>query len=194
MALLDLDAVRDTRVSALPSGIRKQVELARVLVSPSSILLLDEPMLGLDTTMREVLWSHLLTLKSIEHKTILIATSRPEDAELCDRITVLNNGRVLAEGTVSRLRSMIGPEAVIIKPLGAKRPAGRGTWADKRAVVTDEQDGSLVVEMNTESSPLELLREISGQAAGVRLRPKGLGAVLEELIALSKQPTESREE
>ena len=78
-------------------------------------------MLGLDTTMRERLWNHLLTLKSIEHKTIIIATSRPEDAELCDRITVLNKGRALAEGTVSRLRSMIGPEAVVIRALGAKR-------------------------------------------------------------------------
>lgn len=183
--LLDLEEARDSRVCALSSGLRKQVELARTLISPSATLLLDEPMSGLDTIVRERVWNHLMMLKSIEHRTIIIATARPEDAELCDRITVLNKGRVLAEGTVSRLRSMIGPEAVVIKPLGSRKHGARGTWGDKRAITMAEQDGSLVVEMSADSRPAELVREISGQAAAVRLRPKGLDVVLEELIARS---------
>ncbi len=191
LTLLDLDAVRNTRVSQLPSGMRKQVELARVLVSPSNVLLLDEPMLGLDTVMRERLWKHLLMLRTMEHRTIVIATARPEDAELCDRIVVLNEGKVLADGTVSRLRSMIGPEAVVVKPLGTMRKHGeRGTWADKRAITMNEQDGSLVVEMSADSRPVELVREISGRAAAVRLRPKGLDVVLQELIAQAQETTE----
>lgn len=185
LSLLDLDSVRDRRVCTLPSGLRKQAELARVLLSPSDILLLDEPMSGLDTIMRERIWNHLLMLKTMEHKTIIIATARPEDAELCDRITVLNGGRVLADGTVSRLRSMVGPEAVVVKPLGARKPGGRRAWGDKRAITMSEQDGSLVVEMSADSRPAELVREISGQAAAVRLHSKGLGMVLDELIAQS---------
>lgn len=185
LALFELDPVRDRRVRALSSGVRKQVELARVLISPSAILLLDEPMSGLDSIVRERVWNHLLMLKSIEHRTIVVATARPEDAELCDRITVLNRGRVLADGTVSRLRSMVGAEAVVIKPLGAKRPGGRGAWAEKRAITMSDDDGSLVVEMSADSRPAEFVREVSGRAAAVRLRPKGLGVVLDELIAQS---------
>lgn len=185
LALFELDSVRDRRVSTLSSGVRKQVELARVLISPSAILLLDEPMSGLDSIVRERVWNHLLMLKSLEHRTIVVATARPEDAELCDRITLLNRGRVLADGTVSRLRSMVGAEAVVIKPLGPKRPGGRGAWAEKRAITMSDDDGSLVVEMSADSRPAEFVREVSGRAAAVRLRPKGLGVVLEELIAQS---------
>ena len=189
MSLLQLDGVRDARASRLPAGVRKQVELARVLISPSGVLMLDEPMLGLDAPVRERVWEHLLQLKTSEHRTIIVATSRPDDAELCDRITVLDRGRVLAEGTVSRLRSMVGPEAVVVKPIASRKPGGRGTWGDKRAITMSEQDGSLVVEMSADSRPLELVRELSGQAAAVRMRPKGLGFVLEELIAGAESPS-----
>lgn len=194
ISLLDLEDVRDSRVSTLPAGLRKQIELARVLVSPSNVLLFDEPMLGLDAMTRERIWNHLLMLKCTEHRTIIVATSRPEDAELCDRIMMLDRGRVLADGTVSRLRSMVGPEAVVIRPLASRKPGGRGTWGDKRAITMSEQEGSLVVEMSTDSQPVELVRELHGQAAAVRLRPKGLGVVLEELIAQAEGPVEAVEE
>ncbi len=175
LALLDLDSARDSQASTLPSGLRKQVELARVLLSPSAVLLLDEPMSGLDNIVRERVWNHLLMLKSIEHKTIVIATSRPDDAELCDRITILNRGRTLADGTISKLRSMVGPEAVVIKPIGLKRPGGRGAWAEKRAITMGEQDGSLVVEMSPDSRPAELVREISGQRRRRAPAPQRIG-------------------
>ena len=190
LVLLDLESVCDRRISVLTSGERKQLELARVLISPSPTLLLDEPMAGLDGMMRERVWNHLLMLKSAEHRTIVVATARAEDAELCDRIAVLHYGKILADGTVSHLRGMIGPEVVVIRPLNAGRPGGRGTWADKRAITMSEHDGSVVVDMSAESTPADLLAEISGQAAGVRLSPRSLNVVLEELIARSTDRTE----
>ncbi len=190
LVLLDLEPVCDRRISTLTSGTRKRLELARVLISPSPTLLLDEPMAGLDDLMRERVWNHLLMLRTAEHRTIVVATARSEDAELCDRIAVLHNGKILADGTISHLRGIIGPEVVVIRPLSAGRPGGRGTWADKRAITMSEQDGSVVVDMSAESTPTELLGEIAAQAAGVRLSPRSLSVVLEELITRSTDCTE----
>jgi len=183
LVLMDLDSVRDIRVSSLSSGMRKRLELARALIATADILLLDEPTFGLDARMRERLWDRLLSLRSNEGRTVVIATSRPDDAELCDRINLLHHGRVLACGTVAQLRSMVGPEAVVIKPLDAKKAGTKGLRRNKAGITAFEQEGSLVVEMGMDSTPVELIRQISGDVAAVRLRPQGLGTVLDELAA-----------
>ncbi len=183
LLLTDLDSVRDTRVSALSGGMRKQLEVARVLISRVDLILLDEPMAGLDSTVRERLWEHLLSLRSSEGTTIVMATSRPEDAELCDRITLLDQGQVLACGTLAELRSMVGSEAVVIKALDRKKAAGKRPLLNSADVTAIEQGESLVVEMGVDSRPAQLVRQFSGDVAAVRLRPQGLVTILEALAA-----------
>ena len=178
LAIIGLDSCRNRRIGSLPGGARKLLGAAQALLSPSELLLLDEPMADLDFDARRRLWERLLNIRTHDGKTIILATSRPDDAELCDRIVLLHEGRVLAAGTPAELRSMAGPEALVIKPIKAKGAGPpKAGWA---GIVGREEDGSFVVEIGPESRPTELLRQISGVAA-VRLRPRGLDSILEEL-------------
>jgi len=185
LTLVGLDSDRDRRIGTLSGGARKLLEFARALLSPSNLLLLDEPMAGLDSDTRGRLWEHLLNIRGHDGKTVILATSRPEDAELCDRLVLLHEGRVLAVGTVAQLRSMVGPEALVIKPIPDKgRRSRKAGWA---GIVGREQDGALVVEIGPESRPVELLRQISGDIAAVRMKPRGLDSVLSELIGAGRK-------
>jgi len=178
LALVGLDSCRNCRIGSLSGGARKLLGVAQALLSPSELLLLDEPMADLDFDARRRLWEHLSNVRTYDGKTIILATSRPDDAELCDRIVLLQKGRVLAAGTPAELRSMVGPEALVIKPIKAKGAGPpKAGWA---GIVGREEDGSLVVEIGPESRPTELLRQISGVAA-VRIKTRGLDSILEEL-------------
>ena len=179
LAMIGLDSERNRRIKTLRGGARKLVEIARVFLSPHDLLLLDEPMSGLDFDMRRRLWEHLLRMRVRDNVTVIIATARSEDAELCDRIALLHEGRVPAIGTPAQLRGLAGPEALVIKPLRTEKTRGRRGWS---GVLSREQEGSLVVEIGSESRPVELLREISGDIAGVRMKIRGLDEVLEAVI------------
>lgn len=180
LTLVGLDSERNRRIGTLPSGSQKLLEVALAVLSPSDLLLLDEPMAGLDFDTRQRVWEYVLRIRARERKTVVVATARSEDAELCDRIVLLHKGQVLAAGTVAQLRSMVGPEALVITPAKTQGTHARRGWA---GIVGREQDGSLVVEMGPESRPVELLREISDDIAAVRVSPRGLDSVLQELIA-----------
>ncbi|HUV04077.1 MAG TPA: ABC transporter ATP-binding protein [Armatimonadota bacterium] len=179
LALVGLDSRRNRCIRSLPGSAHKLLDVARALLSPSDLLLLDEPMAGLDFGARARLWEHLLSIRTRGVKAVVLATSCAEDAELCDNVVLLHEGRVLASGTPAELRSMVGPEALVIKPVRAKG-AGlpKAGWP---GIVGREEDGSLVVEIGPESRPSELLGQISGSVAAVRLRRRGLDSVLEEL-------------
>ena len=190
LALVGMDSERDRRIGTLAGGAGKVLEVARALLSPSDLLFLDEPMAGLDPDMRSRLWEYVLKARTQGERTVVIATARSEDAELCDRIVLLHEGRVLADGTIAQLRSMVGPEALVITPTAKGRRLPKAGWA---GIVGREQDGSLVIEMGAESRPTELLRQISGDVAAVRIKPRGLDSILKELVAqpeLLAPPTE----
>ena len=179
LTLVGLDAERNRRIKKLRGGARKLIEIARTLLSPHSLRLLDDPMAGLDFNIRRRLWEHLLKIRSRDKVTIIVATARSEDAEICDRIALLHEGRVLGIGTPAQLRGLTGPEALVIKPLKAEKSRKHRGWS---GVLSREQDDSLVVEIGPESKPVDLLREISGDIAGVRMKNRTLDQVLSAIV------------
>jgi lipooligosaccharide transport system ATP-binding protein len=94
-----LEEKRDEKVDALSGGMKRRLTIARGLVNEPSILLLDEPTTGLDPQARHVLWDRLFRLKEAG-VTLVITTHYMEEAEqLCDRLVVMDAGRIVAEGT-----------------------------------------------------------------------------------------------
>lgn len=103
--LLDLTEHSRSRVSDLSGGFKRRVEIARALVHNPTVLILDEPTLGLDPQSREVIWKHI---KEIQGCTVLIATNYIEEAEaLCTRLALIDKGRIVALGTSAELRSSL---------------------------------------------------------------------------------------
>lgn len=104
--LLDFAQLTDKageRVDALSGGMKRRLTIARSLINEPKILLLDEPTTGLDPQARHILWDRLFRLKE-QGTTLLVTTHFMDEAEqLCDRLIVVDAGRIMAEGSPSQL-------------------------------------------------------------------------------------------
>jgi ABC-2 type transport system ATP-binding protein len=103
--LMDLGEKRSTRTQDLSGGQRQRLSVALALVNDPELVFLDEPTTGMDPAARRALWDIVLGLKA-EGRSILLTTHYMEEAEiLCDRIAIMDHGRILEEGTVDDLVS-----------------------------------------------------------------------------------------
>ncbi len=104
--LLDFAQLTDKaneRVDALSGGMKRRLTIARSLVNDPQILLLDEPTTGLDPQARHILWDRLFRLKE-QGTTLLVTTHFMDEAEqLCDRLIVVDHGKIMAEGSPAEL-------------------------------------------------------------------------------------------
>jgi len=125
--LLAQFALTDRRrdlVETLSGGLKRRVELAKGLIHRPELLLLDEPSTGLDPGARRDLWDHLHELRDAGI-TVLLTTHLMEEAERCDRIAILDRGRVVAVGEPEVLRGEIGGDGVTIRCREPRQLAGR---------------------------------------------------------------------
>jgi ABC-2 type transport system ATP-binding protein len=97
---------------------QRRVELAKGLIHSPAVLLLDEPSTGLDPGARRDMWQYLETLRDQEGVSILVTTHLMEEAEHCDRLAVLNEGRLVALGSPAQLKSAIGGDVVLFETAG----------------------------------------------------------------------------
>jgi ABC-2 type transport system ATP-binding protein len=100
------------KVETLSGGMQRRVELAKGLIHAPSVLLLDEPSTGLDPGARRDLWQYLRTLRDEEGVSVLVTTHLMEEAEHCDRLAILNAGKLVALGAPFELKSQIGGDVV----------------------------------------------------------------------------------
>lgn len=95
----DLEKHKDKQFKELSGGMKRRVMLARAMVHDPELLILDEPTAGVDVELRHELWKHLRELNA-RGKTILLTSHYLEEVEmLCNRIGIINKGRLVAEGT-----------------------------------------------------------------------------------------------
>ena len=103
LAFAQLEEKRDVKVDALSGGMKRRLTIARGLVNEPEILMLDEPTTGLDPQARHILWDRLFRLKE-QGVTLVITTHYMDEAEqLCDRLIVMDRGRIMAEGSPQSL-------------------------------------------------------------------------------------------
>jgi ABC-2 type transport system ATP-binding protein len=134
------DRTRD-RVETLSGGLKRRVELAKALLPRPTLLLLDEPSTGLDPGARRQLTHYLETLRREERITILLTTHILDEAERCDRLGILDRGRLVALDTPDALRARLGGDVVAIQ---ARDPEGLGAAiARKLGIEPQLVDGSL---------------------------------------------------
>ena len=105
------DRARDL-VETLSGGQKRRVELAKGLIHSPSVLLLDEPSTGLDPGARIDLWNYLRILRDEQGVTVLVTTHLMEEAEHCDRLAILNTGKLVALGSPAELKAEIGGDIV----------------------------------------------------------------------------------
>src|SRR5690606_33156082 len=124
----------DKSVRALSSGMKRRLEIARALVHDSEILLLDEPTVGLDAQTRARIWNYVRQLRAERKITVMVTTHYIEEVESCDRVCIIDGGRVLALDTPEALKHGHGQSVVRLTPASeADRDAIASRFADRLA-------------------------------------------------------------
>src|SRR5947208_12773515 len=102
------------KAETFSGGMQRRLELAKGLLHHTSVLLLDEPTTGLDPGARRDLWQYLRILRDQEQVTVLVTTHLMEEAEKCDRLAILNEGKLVAIGTPTELKQEIGGDVIVL--------------------------------------------------------------------------------
>ncbi len=114
---VELTTKRNDLVKTLSGGMKRRLQIARALLHQPQILFLDEPTVGLDPQTRRRLWEIIKDLNK-QGMTMLLTTHYMEEVEyLCDRIGIMDNGKLISLGTLQQLRSTHG-EGLVIKQVG----------------------------------------------------------------------------
>jgi len=101
-------------VSTYSGGMQRRLEIARGLLHAPRVLFLDEPTVGLDPQTRSSIWEYINELKDREDITIFLTTHYMDEAENCDRIAIMNEGRIVALDTPEALKAAVGKDRVQI--------------------------------------------------------------------------------
>ncbi len=120
IAFVELEAKRASKISELSTGMKRRLLVARALLNRPRLIVADEPTTGLDPQARHMIWQRLRRLKA-EGTTLILTTQYMEEAQqLCDRIVVMDKGKILKEGLPGRMiEDEIGREVVEIRIDGA---------------------------------------------------------------------------
>lgn len=102
--LVDLSRERKKRAGALSGGMKRRLEIARGLIHYPKVLFLDEPTTGLDPQTRKHMWEYLLRLQKEKNITIFLTTHYMEEAEICNKIAIIDGGKIVAHDTTYALK------------------------------------------------------------------------------------------
>ncbi|HYA38461.1 MAG TPA: ATP-binding cassette domain-containing protein, partial [Candidatus Methylomirabilis sp.] len=116
LAFVDLTDRADARIATLSGGMKRRLTIARALVNAPELVVLDEPTTGLDPQARHMIWGRLRDLRQ-SGKTLLLTTHYMEEAErLCDELIIMDQGRILEQGTPAALvRKHAEPEVIEVR-------------------------------------------------------------------------------
>jgi lipooligosaccharide transport system ATP-binding protein len=116
LKFVELEAKRDSKIDQLSTGMKRRLLIARALLNKPKVIIADEPTTGLDPQARHLIWQRLRQLKA-QGTTLILTTQYMEEAQqLCDRIVVMHQGRILKEGTPGRLvEEEIGREVIEVR-------------------------------------------------------------------------------
>jgi ABC-2 type transport system ATP-binding protein len=188
LSLVELRERAKEAVERYSGGMRRRLEIARVLLHDPEILIMDEPSRGIDQATQRRIWEQLDELKQKRRLTILLTTHQPEEAEHCDRIAVLDAGRVIACDTVEQLKKQVGGDVITLE---GERPdeiaaqvAGlvneKPRVLDGKVLIEAEQGHVLIPRLVEQFAPGRLtavgLRRPTLGDVFVKLTGRGLGA------------------
>ena len=115
LQLVELIEFKDKKVQTYSGGMRRRLELACGLINRPKVLFLDEPTLGLDVQTRAATWNYIKTLKKEYGMTLFMTTHYLEEADaLCDRIAIIDHGRIVVVGTPSELKDSLGGDIITL--------------------------------------------------------------------------------
>jgi len=191
LELVELTDWQHHLVRSLSKGMQRRLEIARALVHDATLLVLDEPTVGLDAQTRHRMWSHLSELQRQRDLTILVTTHYIDEVDHCDRVCIVDHGEVLTVGTPSELKARHGRSAahVVARDEATAAALAQGTpGAHRRGL-------DVTVPLVSEGDAARLLGEHGAGLTAYTLVQPSLETVFLELTgrALRDAPAAARE-
>jgi ABC-2 type transport system ATP-binding protein len=144
--LIDIGDALGRRIDTYSGGMKRRLDLAAALVHNPEVLFLDEPTTGLDPVSRAAMWEEVRRLNRELEMTIFLTTQYLEEAdELCDRVGIINGGRIVAEGTPDDLKRSVGNDLIVARLDGSARAARGAVEAVAGVQSVEARDDEMIV-------------------------------------------------
>jgi ABC-2 type transport system ATP-binding protein len=193
LKFVDLYERRDDLVKKFSGGMKRRLEVARGLIHKPRVLFLDEPTLGLDPQSRTNLWEFITKLPEKHNVTVFMTTHYMEEAEVCDRIAIIDKGKIIAMGSPEELKRTIGGDVVYMRTTDNMNVKEEIERLLKLSVT--EKDGELYMtcDMGDTCIP-EMMRKIGEKVISVRLQRPTLNDVFLKLTGKAIREEEASPE
>ncbi|MDQ4101493.1 MAG: ATP-binding cassette domain-containing protein [Thermoproteota archaeon] len=185
--LVELTERMHDQVKRYSGGMRRRLEIARGLLHKPKVMFLDEPTLGLDPASRETMWKYIQRLVKEEKMTVILTTHYMEEADiLCDRIAIIDKGRIVALDTPKGLKARVGGDIIRIKTRHSPDKITNLDFVRK----VEQSDGFLVVSVNNAKRDLPILLRHVEEAETVESASPTLNDVFIQLTGrnIKEQP------
>ena len=190
LGIVGLTDRRKSLVRTFSGGMKRRLEIARGLLHHPTVLFLDEPTAGLDPQSRNAMWGHVRRLRDEIGITIFMTTHYMEEAENCDRIAVIDQGKIQALDTPAVLKRLIGGDKIIV----AGDANLQQDISAKYGVTVQAVDGELhfQVEHGAEFVP-RLAADFAGRVRSLQVKQPSLDDVFLQLTGRAIREEEGKE-
>jgi ABC-2 type transport system ATP-binding protein len=169
-------------VQDLSGGLQRRVEIAKALLHRPQVLLMDEPSTGLDPGIRMELWDYYERLRREDGVTLLMTSHLLEEAERCDRIAILDQGRIIAQGAPAALRASLGGRILRLESGDAEALATRVRGLTPHPVEVRGRVVTLRLPEGAADEAARLVRELEGASESLHLARPTLADVYQAKV------------
>ena len=180
LRMVDLWDRRNEAVQTYSGGMRRRLEIGRGLLHYPRVLFLDEPTLGLDPQTRNHIWDYILDLRKRLNITVFLTTHYMDEANVADRIAIIDHGKIIALDTPEALKRMVGGDVITLQTDNPEEAVTE--LKEKHDIEAKMDSGGIHFEVtNGEKFIPTLVREFKGGLQGVSLRRPTLDDVFIKL-------------
>lgn len=193
LKLVELEDKANKQVKTYSGGMKRRLEIARGFIHNPKVLFLDEPTIGLDPQTRRKIWDYIVMLNKKERVTILLTTHYMEEADaICDRIAIIDHGRIIKLNTSEKLKDSLGGDIILI---GTDDPKGLMALLKKPKLFGSikERNGGLEITTKNGSQAVPKIIEMANDA-GIDVASATLKRPTLEDVFISLTGNEIREE
>lgn len=171
---------KDDTVKKFSGGMKRRLEVARSIIHQPKVLFLDEPTLGLDPQSRSNLWEFISDLPKRHGVTIFMTTHYMEEAEICSRIAIIDNGKLIVQGSPDDLKKMIGGDVIYLKTTDNTKAIDK--IKEDMSLNADEKNGEIFLSASRGDACIpRLISVLADMVISVRLQRPTLNDVFLKL-------------
>jgi ABC-2 type transport system ATP-binding protein len=168
LKLVELTDKANKQIKTYSGGMKRRLEIARGFIHDPKVLFLDEPTIGLDPQTRRKIWNYILQLNEREKTTIILTTHYMEEAdELCDRIAIIDHGKIIKLDTSEKLKDSLGGDIIRI---GTNNPAKLASIIRRKKIARSvkEYEGNIDITVKDGGKVLPKIIEMA-KDAGIKV-------------------------